>query len=55
MGSGTRSFFVAARLYNSGSVNNSNLNDGLGARACYVMDIANRLTGWTFAARDCGL
>lgn len=55
MSTGIRTFYVAARLYNSGSVNGSNLNDGLGARACYVMDIANRLTGWTFAPQDCGL
>ncbi|RFU36325.1 hypothetical protein B7463_g114, partial [Scytalidium lignicola] len=46
--------YEAARYYNSGSVNSGNLNDGLGATASYVNDIANRMTGWVYAAsRSC--
>ena len=38
----------AARAYNSGSIAPSgNLNDGNGATASYVMDVANRLRGWS--------
>jgi hypothetical protein len=40
------SLYPALREYNSGSVNASNLSDGMGATASYVSDIANRLTGW---------
>ncbi|CAG8974084.1 hypothetical protein HYALB_00011883 [Hymenoscyphus albidus] len=54
-GWGSRAFYIAARLYNSGSVNQGNMNDPVGATPCYVMDIANRLTGWTLAASQCGL
>jgi hypothetical protein len=48
-----RHFYAAARLYNSGSIDYSNLDDGLGSTACYVSDIANRLMGWTLAASTC--
>ena len=38
----------AARAYNSGSIASSgDLNNGNGATASYVNDIANRLTGWS--------
>jgi hypothetical protein len=40
------SIYPALREYNSGSVNNGNLSDGMGATASYVSDVANRLTGW---------
>lgn len=44
----TRDPWVALRLYNSGSVALSgNLNDGNGATAYYVNEIANRLRGWS--------
>jgi hypothetical protein len=33
------------RAYNSGSVNKTDLSDGLGATASYVSDCANRLLG----------
>jgi hypothetical protein len=33
------------RAYNSGSVNEMDLSDGLGATASYVSDCANRLLG----------
>ncbi|RAO69016.1 uncharacterized protein BHQ10_005028 [Talaromyces amestolkiae] len=41
--------YEAARCYNSGSVDSSNLNNGEGATDSYVNDIANRLTGWLYA------
>ncbi|KAK5996262.1 hypothetical protein PT974_03016 [Cladobotryum mycophilum] len=50
---GSRSFYGAARLYNSGSADYGNLNNGLGSTACYASDVANRLTGWTLAASNC--
>lgn len=50
---GSRSYYAAARLYNSGSVDYSNLNNGLGSTPCYASDVANRLTGWTLAASNC--
>lgn len=37
--------YRAARLYNSGSLDDSNLSNGLGATDSYVSDIANRLIG----------
>ncbi|OAQ95826.1 hypothetical protein LLEC1_01369 [Akanthomyces lecanii] len=50
---GSRKFYGAARLYNSGSADYSNLNNGLGSTACYATDVANRLTGWTLAPSQC--
>ena len=32
---------------------NGNLSEAAGATACYVSDIANRLTGWVRAPSDC--
>lgn len=46
-------YYTAARAYNSGSVMSSDLSNGMGATPCYVSDMANRLTGWTFAASGC--
>ncbi|KAI0904112.1 putative muramidase [Ustulina deusta] len=46
-------YYAAARLYNSGSVDYSNLNNGFTAVACYADDVANRATGWTLAASQC--
>ncbi|KAL7920314.1 hypothetical protein ACQKWADRAFT_322215 [Trichoderma austrokoningii] len=40
---------IAARCYNSGSVDSGNLNDGEGATNSYVNDIANRMTGWLYS------
>lgn len=37
--------YMALRAYNSGSVNELDLSDGLGATASYVSDCANRLLG----------
>ena len=39
--------YQALRRYNSGSVNENNLSDGMGATGSYVSDIANRLQGRT--------
>lgn len=46
--------YEAARGYNSGSIAASgDLSDANGATACYVSDIANRLTGWVDAPSKC--
>ncbi|KAI9720843.1 MAG: hypothetical protein M1812_002682 [Candelaria pacifica] len=46
--------YAAARIYNSGSIaKDGNLSNGNGATACYVSDIANRLTGWVNAKTNC--
>ena len=46
--------YSAARGYNSGHIAASgNLSEAAGATACYVTDIANRLTGWVFAETKC--
>ncbi|KAH8601169.1 hypothetical protein B0O99DRAFT_608181 [Bisporella sp. PMI_857] len=51
----SRAFYIAARLYNSGSVDPSNdLGKGI-ATHCYSSDIANRLTGWVLANHGCPL
>lgn len=50
---GARAYYAAARMYNSGSVTYSNMNDGRGSTNCYVTDVANRFTGWTLAASGC--
>lgn len=48
-------FYRAARIYNSGSIASSGqLQDGI-ATHCYASDIANRLTGWVWAAHGCTL
>ena len=48
-------FYIAARLYNSGSVDSSgDLCKGI-ATHCYSSDIANRLTGWVEAPHGCSL
>ncbi|KAF2965621.1 hypothetical protein GQX73_g7955 [Xylaria multiplex] len=46
-------YYAAARLYNSGSVDYSNLGNGFTSVACYASDIANRATGWTLAQSSC--
>ena len=37
--------YAALRLYNSGSIDDGNLSNGMGATDSYVSDIANRLQG----------
>lgn len=53
IGDGSRAWYAAARMYNSGSVDYNNLNNGLGSTGCYSQDVANRLTGWTLAPSQC--
>ncbi|KAF2773388.1 hypothetical protein EJ03DRAFT_265228 [Teratosphaeria nubilosa] len=46
--------YKAARAYNSGRVPASgDLSVAAGATACYVSDVANRLTGWVNATKTC--
>ncbi|KAK3670076.1 hypothetical protein LTR78_010016 [Recurvomyces mirabilis] len=46
--------YSAARGYNSGYLPTSgNLSEAAGATACYVSDVANRLTGWANATSKC--
>ena len=46
--------YSAARGYNSGHIPKSgDLSDAAGATACYVSDVANRLTGWVNAKSTC--
>lgn len=48
-----QSFYRAARIYNSGSIDPSTrLECGI-ATHCYASDIANRLTGWVNAPHGC--
>ncbi|KIW08508.1 uncharacterized protein PV09_01402 [Verruconis gallopava] len=52
---GAAKYYGAARIYNSGSIAASgNLDDGI-ATHCYASDVANRLTGWVYAQKDCTL
>ncbi|KAI1259178.1 putative muramidase [Xylariaceae sp. FL1019] len=53
--SGARGYYGAARLYNSGSLDITNLGNGFTSVACYSSDVANRLTGWTLATSTCSL
>jgi hypothetical protein len=41
-----QSVYPALREYNSGSVDPSNLSNGLGATDSYVSDVSQRLGGW---------
>ena len=48
-------FYRAARMYNSGSIDESgDLGKGI-ATHCYASDIANRLTGWQQYPKNCTL
>lgn len=48
-------FYMAARRYNSGSIDESgDLGEGI-ATHCYASDVANRLTGWVEYPRNCTL
>jgi hypothetical protein len=48
-------FYRAARIYNSGSIDESgDLGKG-GATHCYASDVANRLTGWVKFEHRCQL
>jgi hypothetical protein len=54
-GNNARAYYAAARMYNSGSVDYSNLNNGFTSTACYSQDVANRFTGWILAPGNCQL
>lgn len=46
--------YSASRGYNSGYIPKSgDLSQAAGATACYVSDVANRLTGWVKAKSLC--
>jgi hypothetical protein len=48
-------YYRAARVYNSGAIDDSgDLGEGKGTR-CYVSDLANRLTGWVDSDHHCDL
>lgn len=47
-------YYWAARIYNSGSVTDGTLQDGV-ATHCYASDVANRLVGWANAPTECTL
>jgi hypothetical protein len=48
-----RSYYAAARYYNSGSLDPSNLNNPFTSTLCYCQDVANRFLGWTLAPTQC--
>jgi len=48
-------YYRAARLYNSGVIDDSQDLGAGSATHCYASDIANRLTGWTDAESTCTL
>lgn len=51
--SGAQAYYLAARMYNSGSINaDGNLGD-TSATACYATDVANRLLGWAGGNTPC--
>lgn len=50
---GAQAVYGAARIYNSGRLNPADLNDKITATACYSVDVANRLTGWTLSKNLC--
>ena len=52
---GAQLYYRAARVYNSGRVDDSQLLERGGATHCYVSSIANRLTGWAInqGSYDC--
>lgn len=54
-GNDAKTFYTAARMYNSGSYTPGNLDDGRGSVNCYASDVANRLTGWVWANTACRL
>lgn len=54
-GGNSQIYYQAARLYNSGKVEYSDLGVAYSSTPCYASDIANRLTGWMFAPSQCTL
>lgn len=52
-GADARAFYLAARMYNSGSTSSVALEKPSAGTRCYVTDVANRLTGWVRAPSLC--
>ena len=52
---GAQAYYVAARIYNSGSVAPGGDLGAGAATHCYASDVANRLVGWVEAESGCGL
>lgn len=52
-GSSAQLYYQVARAYNSGQLDRTNLDFKFSSSRCYSMDIANRLTGWIRAAKQC--
>ena len=50
-----QNYYFAARHYNTGNVNQQDLNCPNAGTPCYAMDMANRLTGWVTGAHACDL
>ncbi|KAJ9610845.1 hypothetical protein H2200_005622 [Cladophialophora chaetospira] len=51
-----QAYYRAARQYNTGWIaQDGNLNEGGDSTNCYASDVANRLTGWVWAASNCSL
>lgn len=50
-----RAFYAAARKYNSGSVDYTNLNNAFTSTPCYASDVANRVIGWDSGGGGCNL
>lgn len=46
-------YYRAARLYNSGAIDDSGDLEKGSATHCYASDIANRLVGWTDSGSTC--
>lgn len=46
-------YYQATRAYNSGQFDAQDLNKKFSSTRCYVVDIANRLTGWVTAPKTC--
>ena len=53
-GADAQKYYAAARKYNSGSVDASNLDNGFSSTASYASDVANRLAGWNGSSGSYG-
>ena len=51
----SQQMYAAARRYNSGSVDRTDLNNAFTSTVCYSTDIANRLRGWASQGSGCQL
>ncbi|KAH8602721.1 putative muramidase [Bisporella sp. PMI_857] len=51
-GKDATAYYIAARIYNTGSYPGGDLGKPVTGTACYSSDVANRLTGWTGAGGE---